>query len=65
MKQIKTIDERRDRPAEFDRRVNQAISEGWKLIRRYVNNGLADVSASIIFYPVFVAELEREVPDAE
>lgn len=65
MKQIKTIMRRRDREADFDLAVNKALAAGWSLVRRYVDAGLADTSESIVFYTVFVAELEREVPDAE
>ena len=65
MKQIKTITKRRDYVADFDNAVNSAIAKGWTLVRRYVDPGFTGVGASIVFYPVLVAELEREVPDED
>lgn len=52
MKQIKTI--RKVHPEDFDQEVNDALSEGWTLVRRCV-------------YPsYFIAELEREfISEAE
>ena len=47
MKQIKTI--RKVHPEDFDKEVNDALSEGWTLVRRG------------IFPSYFVAELEREI----
>lgn len=58
MKQIKTIVNRRDFPEAFDEAVNSAISEGWTLVRRYVDRGWSTSVRE--FYPVLVAELERE-----
>lgn len=46
MKQIKTIEEMT--AGVFDLEVNKALSEGWKLVRRYVNG------------EYFIAELEIE-----
>lgn len=63
MKQIKTIIKRRDYADTFDQAVNLAIAEGWTLVRRYIDQGSVAAGASVIFQPVFVAELEREVPD--
>lgn len=61
MKQIKTIIVRRDYVEDFDRKVNLAISEGWTLVRRYIDPGLAAGPGSTwVFYPVLVAELERD-----
>lgn len=65
MKRIRTIIKRRDCVEDFDLAVNKALAAGWSLVRRYIDDGLADASASTVFYPVLVAELEREVPDAE
>lgn len=59
MKQIKTIITRRDREEAFDLAVNAAIAKGWTLVRRYVDPGLN--GGSLVFYPVLIAELEREV----
>ncbi|MGN1027799.1 MAG: hypothetical protein ACI4P4_15500 [Faecousia sp.] len=61
MKQIKTIKSRRDFELDFDDEVNEALRDGWTLLRRYIDPGFA--RGSRVFYPVFVAELEREVPD--
>lgn len=66
MLQIKTITNRREYPEDFDRLVNAALREGWVLVRRYISNGrTAGVNELTTFYPVLVAELEKEVPDAE
>lgn len=60
MKQIKTIIKRRDLPADFDRDVNNALREGWVLVRRYIDNGrTAGVNEPTTFYPVLVAEMEK------
>lgn len=63
MKQIKTIIERRDQSKAFDLKVNRAISDGWQLFHLGVSDGLANASASLVFYPTLVAVLEKEVPD--
>lgn len=64
MKQIKTIMKRRDYAEKFDAAVNEAISKGWTLVRRYIDPGV--VCSDWTFYPVLVAELEREVlPDED
>lgn len=63
MKQIKTIIKRRDYATDFDAAVNRAIREGWTLVRRYVDRGLS--TSLTEFYPVLIAELEREVPHEE
>ncbi len=66
MKQIKTILKRRDYAIEFDDAVNAELSAGWTLVRRYINNArTAGPNEPTTFYPVLVAELEKEVPDAE
>lgn len=63
MKQIKTITKRRDYPNEFDKTVNDALSDGWELKKRYISNGrTAGANEPTTFYPVLVAELEKEVP---
>jgi rubrerythrin len=53
MLEIKTITEERYNPNEFDRRVNEALKEGWELVRRDI---LPDM---------FYAELEREIEPEE
>lgn len=63
MKQIKTIQRRRDHWKDFDREVNDAIRDGWELKDRFLAPGYAN--SSMDFHPVHVAYLEREVPDDE
>ena len=66
MKQIKTIIKRRDYEEAFDAAVNEALANGWELKRRYIDNGrTSGATEPRTFYPVLVAELEREVPGAE
>lgn len=65
MKEIKTITKRRDHVGDFDKDVNRALADGWKLVRRYVDPGFDTTGGTWIFYPSLVAELEREVPDAK
>lgn len=61
MKQIKTIIKRRDYPGEFDSAVNEVLAQGWTLIKRYISNGrMAGAVEPRTFYPVLVAELEKE-----
>lgn len=62
MKQIKTIIKRRGMEEAFDRDVNAALREGWVLVRRYISNGrTAGVNEPTTFYPVLVAEMEKEI----
>lgn len=64
MKKIKTIIERRDYTHDFDARVNDALSDGYVLVRRYISNGrTSGPGEPRTFYPVLVAELEKEVPN--
>jgi hypothetical protein len=51
MKQIKTVHHRIDDSAQFDKEVNDALTEGWQLTRREFVPG----------YVILYAELEREV----
>lgn len=52
MKQIKTVID--TNASFFDKEVNTALKEGWKLVRRYTDSD------------VFIAELEREeIAEAE
>ena len=62
MKQIKTIIERYDFENAFDRRVNAALADGWQLAGRAVIKG---VDGRLALWPHLIAELEKEVPDAE
>lgn len=59
MKQIKTIRNRLDNAAEFDREVNAALRAGWELKRRSVIVPRAHTE-SYIFHNTLYAELERE-----
>ena len=62
MKQIKTVIKRRDYPEAFDNEVNAALAQGWHLVRRYISNGRTTGNAEPrTFYPVLVAELEKEI----
>lgn len=63
MKQIKTITKRRDHEGDFDRLVNQALREGWQLKDRFL--APAEDTTSLCYHPIWVALLEKEVPDAE
>lgn len=66
MKQIKTIIKRRDYPEQFDREVNEALAQGWTLVRRYISNGRTSGNAEPrTFYPVIIAELEKEFTPAQ
>lgn len=60
MKQIKTIVVRRGKTEEFDKEVNQALAQGWGLVRRYTDPGFAATESNMVFYPALVAELEKE-----
>jgi hypothetical protein len=64
MKQIKTIIKVRDAVWDFDNAVNAALAAGWTLVRRYISNGrtMGDNEPKA-FYPVLVAEFEREYDD--
>ena len=53
MLEIKTIMEELHNPDEFDRRVNDALAEGWELVRR-------DILPNMLY-----AELERETEPEE
>ena len=59
MKTIKTIMVKADYPGEFDDRVNAALRDGWKLVRRDVLP--AYEGKNMIFYRMFYAELERVI----
>lgn len=59
MKQIKTIKNRLDNAASFDKEVNAALSEGWQLTKRKVLQPKAQ-SESLQSYTMLYAELERE-----
>jgi hypothetical protein len=61
MKEIKTIQFRRDRSGAFDDAVNAALREGWELKERFLAPGYANTSWD--FHPIWVATLEREVTE--
>ena len=60
MKQIKTIKNRLDNAASFDKEVNAALAEGWQLTRRDVLQPKAQ-SENMQTYTMLYAELEQEV----
>ena len=61
--EIKTIRNRLDNAADFDRDVNKAIADGFVLTKRYILEGKA--SYDRVFYTMLVAELIRgETPQA-
>jgi hypothetical protein len=65
MKQIKTIKNRLDNAASFDKEVNAALAEGWQLTKREVLQPKAQ-SESLQAYTMLYAELEREeITEAE
>jgi hypothetical protein len=59
MKQIKTILVKVEQLEEFDKRANNALAEGWTLVKREVLQ--AYDSATCIFHRMLYAELEREI----
>ena len=61
MKTIKTIMVNADYPGEFDDRVNAALRDGWKLVRRDVLTPFE--GRNWVFHRMFYAELEREVQE--
>lgn len=63
MKKIKTIMVNADHPGEFDDRVNAALRDGWKLVRRDVLH--PHDGPHWVFHRMFYAELERETVPPE
>lgn len=59
MKQIKTIRNRLDNAAEFDREVNAALRDGWELKYRTVIVPMAHTDGCASHNTLY-AELERE-----
>lgn len=60
MKQIKTISHRLDNAALFDEAVNNALTEGWQLMKREVINPMSQ-HEKLMAYITIYAELEREI----
>lgn len=58
MKQIKTIKRQLDASAEFDKEVNAALENGWRLLRREVLPPYEGEER--IFFRMLYAELERD-----
>ena len=54
LRKIKTIRCKIDFAADFDEEVNEALADGWYLVRRYT---LPSYHESAV--PVFIAELQR------
>lgn len=67
MKQIKTVLKPYERLTEFDREVNEFLSDGWKLKRREIQKVSGEISEAFYAPAVYVlyAELERFVADFE
>mgnify|MGYP003319690625 CR=1 FL=1 len=61
MKQIKTITARRDHVANFDSAVNDALNQGWRLIKRFLSPMEAHSESTMTYHPIWVAYLERDV----
>lgn len=57
-KQIKTIRARLDNAGLFDEAVNDALADGWYLVKRYTLPNYAENT-----YTMLVAELQRYVYD--
>ncbi len=64
MLEIKTITDRLDRSKDFDDKVNEAMEEGWELVRRDVLPPMAMRNGDQT-YSVLYAELEREIEPEE
>ena len=63
MLEIKTIAERVENLEDFDKQVNEALAEGWELVRREV---LPPYEGAIHWWPrALYAELERIVEEPE
>lgn len=61
MLQIKTIKNKLDNAADFDKAVNQALQEGWHLTRREVLQPLSQPNTSEhVVYTALYAELVKE-----
>ena len=63
MKQIKTVLKPYERLTEFDREVNELLSDGWKLRKREIQKVSGEISEAFCAPAVYVlyAELERFV----
>jgi hypothetical protein len=59
MLQIKTIKNRLDNAEDFDKKVNEALAEGWRLTRRTVLQPRAQ-SEIMSFHIMLYAELEKD-----
>ena len=64
MLEIKTIIERLDRVTHFDEMINNALAEGWELVRRDVLPPMAMRNGDQT-YSVLYAELERIVDEQD
>lgn len=63
MLEIKTIVTRDNKPEEFDQKVNEALKEGWVLVRRDVLPAYAGGLAE--YHRCYYAELERQTEPEE
>jgi rubrerythrin len=60
MLEIKTIMTESNNPEEFDKKVNDALREGWELVRRDVLPAQTENRYSMLY-----AELEREIEEED
>ena len=63
MKQIKTVQRRRDYVEELDKVVNELLARGWILTARFDTPGYS--LRGVDYHPMYVAYLEREVEPVE
>lgn len=63
--EIKTIRKRLDNAEEFDREVNAALADGWRLTRRDVILPTQPITGSNYFHTMLYAELVKLDPPAE
>jgi len=63
--EIKTIRYRLDDAPDFDKAVNAAMAEGWRLTRRDVLRVDQPQNSSTFFYSMLYAELVKLDPPAE
>lgn len=59
MKQIKTILVKVEQLEEFDKRVNNALAEGWTLVKRY--NSIEDAAKELKCSPSLISGVCRGV----
>ena len=65
MKQIKTIVDRLDNSTTFDEKVNTAIKNGWRLIKREVLQQRQPHTRDIYFHSMLYAELVKNITETK